>query len=453
MDIPKNFKPSYYEDKSNIGVLLRFLVRHGEKFALGIAVLFGLYFAASIRNYQPLAWHPSEMEQRAEDAESTIVSNTHTTAEGQARFFDYATRAEHFKRDVSLEPYRHLSAWRPVLHPPPSLRGNFEILTAYGLHAEPARRAGAAALGVIPPIWHRPPMPGAPYPAENTAIWVNLYGTIPHWEQGEIFNQTFDEPANPNEPWYAYYELERAEILPNEDFDWQPVIVYPGVVPTAEDSDASLDRLISLAQRQAAIREPNMLLFSDFDVEPARTYAYRIRLYLANPNYNLQETFTEEGVDTQSEFIQSDWSDFARVYMPDRTFVQLRSVVPSDQANFPRQSAPLQPVRGTFILDYFDIELGQSLPTVERAGVLRGMLLNVSREEANRIINRGKAPEEVVSVNFPDTGLRSGVCVMDLSGGRPFQKRTTREAQSSPDLSVPAGALLLLPDGSMQVMR
>jgi hypothetical protein len=54
-------------------------------------------------------------------------------------------------------------------------------------------------------------------------------------------------------------------------------------------------------------------------------------------------------------------------------------------------------------------------------------------------------------VNFPETGLRSNVCIMDFSGGRRLQKGATREAQASPDLFAPSRALLLMPDGTMQV--
>jgi hypothetical protein len=194
-----------------------------------------------------------------------------------------------------------------------------------------------------------------------------------------------------------------------------------------------------------------LLLFSDFDVEPAKTYAYRIRLHLRNPNFNLQEASVEEGVDTQSEFVRSDWSSFARVHVPDRTLVQLRSVTPTDQSDFPRQGVPLGPVRGTLVLDYFDIEQGLSLPLVEKTNVHRGMLGNMSREDANRYINRG-SPGEIIAgeiiVNYPETGLRSNVCVMDFSGGRRLQRRSTR----APDLFAPSRALLLMPDGTMQVI-
>jgi hypothetical protein len=176
-------------------------------------------------------------------------------------------------------------------------------------------------------------------------------------------------------------------------------------------------------------------------------------LYLVNPNYGLQETSVEEGVDTKNQLIRSDWSDFARVSVPDRTLVHIQSVIPTDQTDFPRQAASLllRPIRGTILLDYFDVELGQSLPPVEKTDVLRGMLCNMSKTEANRFVNRGKPPDEIVTINYPELGLRSYVCVMDFSGGRKLQKKPSREAQGSPDLSTASKALLLMPDGTMQI--
>jgi hypothetical protein len=191
-----------------------------------------------------------------------------------------------------------------------------------------------------------------------------------------------------------------------------------------------------------------MILFSDFDgVKPAATYAYRIRLYLANPNYNMQEASVEEGVDTKNPYIRSDWSPFASVYVPDRTVVLVASVtLPDSNMDFPRQSAPLRAVIGTLFLDYFDTELGQALPIVEKVRVERGMLANMTKIEANRYHSRGKSPDESVNINYPDIGLRSDVCIMDFSGGRKLQKRPT-----APDLFVPGKVLLLMPDGTMQV--
>jgi hypothetical protein len=299
--------------------------------------------------------------------------------------------------------------------------------------------------------------------ANGALIWVNLYGTIPLLAQWDIYNQVFDTLPENNRPKYLYYELEKAEMRPKEEFVWQPVIVYSDLPSESQTSqytlsyrDFSLDRLVPFEQKLEAVLGQDasrLLLFSDFNVEPAHMYAYRIRLYLVNPNFNLQQTSVEVGVDTKNELVRSEWSPFAKVYVPDRTIVQIQSVtLPDASVDFPRQTVPLREVRGTLILDYFDIDLGKSLPLVEKTSVRRGMLGNMSKKDANNFINKGKTGDEVVNVNFPDTGLRSDVCVMDFSGGRKLQKRASRESQGSPDSFVATKALLLMPDGMMQVV-
>jgi len=463
-------------DKDEGGIvksLLRFFVRHGEKFVAGALIIGAVWIAFQVKNYQPLAWQPGELERLVDITEETIRNNEITAEDKEIRVFDFAAYAEQIRKMIPLDPYRSNIEWYPVLRLAPLPRGGFEILTAQSLRAEAsrteaARRAGSTAQSAQAKQWRHPSLPEIAAGNQNIArsapaIWVNLYGTLPVWEQWEIYNQVFGNIDLANRPEYVYYEIERAEITPNEVPIWQPVVVDSVNAGSADDQstdagsvdNSQASRLIPFGQPQEALQERDLLLFSDFDVEPAKTYAYRIRLHVRNPNFNLQEASVEEGVDTHSEFVRSDWSAFARVYVPDRTLVHLRSVSLADDAFFPRQIAPLSPVRGTLLLDYFDIEQGLSLPLVEKTGVLRGMLGNMSRDEANRYINRGN-PGEIVAgemiVNFPEAGLRSSVCIMDFSGGRRLQKGATREAQASPDLFVPSRALLLIPDGTMRVI-
>jgi len=426
--------------------VLRFFVRQGEKFVLGAVVVIALLLVLQTGRYQPLSWRPGELEELANSTEETIKSNNFTVDDKEIRVFDYATYAELIRETIFPELYRGDAELRPVLRLAPQPRGGFEILAAKFLRGEPARQAGLTTQEKPAARWQRPPLPGIAagdqHPVRGAAtIWVNLYGTIPVWEQWDIYNQVFGSTDPANRPEYVYYELERTEITLKEVPVWQPVTVY-------STGEFQTGRLIPFGQQQEALQDRDLLLFSDFDVEPAKTYAYRMRLYVRNPNYNAQETSVKEGVDTTSELVRSDWSFFARVYVPGRTLVQLQSVTPTDPTDFPRQTVPLGSVRGTLVLDYFDVELGQSLPLVEKRNVLRGMLGNMTRDEANRFINRGDS--EIV-VNYPDAGLRSNVCVMDFSGGRELQKRRTREAQASPELFVPGRALLLMPDGTMQI--
>jgi len=428
--------------------VLRFFVRHGEKIAAGAFVAVAIWLAMQIQNYQPLHWKPNELKTLADNTEEIILNNE---IDVELAIFGFTEYAAQQKEPVSLTLYRTEAVWRPAMRPAPLLRGNFEVLTAQSLRGEAMRRAGWTVQENKATQWQPPARPeteGAS-PVRNTAaILINLYGTLPVWEQWDIYNQVFDNFDPANRPEYAYYELERTKITPGGGPDWQPVDVYGGEAAQAE-------RLILFSQSQEALQNQDLLLFSDFDIEPSNTYAYRIRLYMRNPNYNLQETSVASDVDTTSEFLQSDWSSFARVYVPDRTLVRLQSVNPSDEADFPRVVAPLRQASVTLLLDYFDVEQGLSLPLVEKRDVRRGMLGNMSKDEANRLTNRGNTGEIVAGaiplVNYPDAGLRSNVCVMDYSGGRRLQKRQSREAQASPDMIVPGKALLLLPDGTIQV--
>ena len=456
MKSPKNINRK--RDK-RIVALLQFLFRHGEKCAAGILIVAAVWFALQALNYQPLTWQPGDLTALSKDAEETINNNDYTIADENVMPFDYAVHAEQIRERIPFEPYQSDAVWHPAIHPAPQPRGGFEVLAAESLRGEAVRRTVLSAPEKPANQWQPPPQPETQPAIKDAVIWVNLYGMIPLWQQWDIYNQVFDHvQAEMNRPKYIYYELQKAEIKPKEELIWQPVIVYPnGEWQKNREmdtySDFLPDRLIPFgppgtAQEQYA---SHSLLFSDFDIEPAKTYAYRIRLYLVNPNYNQQEISVEAGVDTKNELVRSGWSSFAKVYVPDRTLVQIQSVTPTDYAEFPRQAAPLRPMSGTFLLDYFDIELGQSLPLVERRDIRRGMLCNLSKDEANRLYNIGKTPDEVVDVHYPDAGLRSGVCVMDLSGGRKLQKKPSREAQTSPELLIPGKALLLMPNGTMQM--
>ena len=431
--------------------VLRFLVRHGEKVVAGTLIAVAIWFALQIQNHQPLPWTSGELVNLADSTEEIIQNNVIAV---DLDIFDFAAYAEQYRETVPAVPYRSETEWFPAIRLAPLPRGSFEVLTAQSLRGEAMRRAGWRGQEGKTTQWQRPVKPETveiasdSNPVRNSsAIWINLYGTLPVWEQWNIYNQVFDNVDPANRPEYVYYELERTEIIPGKVPVWRPVNVYGGDATQA-------DRLISFGQQQEALQDRDILLFSDLDIEPAKTYAFRMRLYIRNPNYNLQETSVEPGVDTTSVLLRSDWSSVARVYVPDRTLVQLQSVTPADEADFPRLVDPLRPVSGTLFLDYFDVEQGLSLPLVEKREVRRGMLGNMSKDEANRFINRGNAGEIVagtIVVNYPDAGLRSNVCVMDYSGGRKLQKRQSREAQTSPDLFVSEKALLLMPDGAMQV--
>jgi len=458
MKLPTNPKRKKGKN-SNTALMLRFFVRHGEKIVAGVLIIGAIGIALKSLDYTTLPWTPDELVNLADNTEIIIKEGALSAVDGEVKFFDYAEHATQIREQIPSDPYRGDTEWQPVIHPPAPPRGGFVVLPVESVRAESIRRPPPANAQQGAEQWQRQTLSGVSSSTQGVPIWVNVYGTIPLNVQWDIINQIFDNPPEANRPKYVYYELERAEVKPMEELEWQPVIVYPDhpglQTPPHVDSfpDFSLDRLVPFDKQEAAQEQyaGSSLLFSDVDVQHARTYAYRMRLYLLNPNYNLQESAVEVGVDTKNEFVRSDWSAFAIVYVPNRTSVQIRSVSLPDQAVFPRQTVPLGAVRGTLILDYFDQELGLSLPAVEKTGVLRGIVCNISKSDANKYINRGNTGDDIVTTNYPEAGLRSDVCIMDFSGGRKLQKRPSREAQGSPDLFIASEALLLMPDGTMQI--
>jgi hypothetical protein len=444
------------DNRSGVARLLRFIGRHVEKFVAAAVVVAAVVFASQTGNIQHLSWQADDLEEQAENTEKTIKEGKYTATDNEnVKIFNYSLHAEQIKEWIPSEPYRHEAEWSPILHPDVSPRGSVNILTVELLRGEAIRRTGLNAPKTLSDQWLRPTLPGMLHTIPVAPIWVNLYGTIPVEKQQDIYNQVFEHVIKINTPEYVYYELEKAEIKPQEAPCWRPVIVYPGYTNSIDppqhgmDSfpDVSLDRLVPMGQQHGTLWNENLLLFSDFEVESAKSYAYRIRLYVVNPHYNMQESSVQDGVDTTNKLLRSDWSPFAKIAVPDRILVQLRSVTPTDSADFPQQISPLRAVKGTMTLNYFDIEMGRSLPPVEKADLSRGMLCNVPKNEViSHEITAG------VENNYPDDGLRSGVCVLDFSGGRKLQKRNTRESQTSPDLAIAGKALLLMPDGTMQVI-
>jgi hypothetical protein len=431
--------------------LKRFLVRHIEKIAAAAMILTAIVLALQARNYPSLTWQPDELIIPAESVEETIKNNPPGFEHHNISIFDFARLAERIKEWIPSEPYRHETVWFPILVPDRPLLGKVEILTAESLRGEAVRRSGLNTPIKLPDQWKPPPPTQTLYftPTKTSAEWVNIYGTFPVKKQSDKYNQVFDLIIETQTPEYIYYELEKAEIKPKEELEWLPVIVYPGY-SVETFCDVSSERLIPLGQ-QKTLHERDLLLFSDFEVESAKTYAYRIRLHLINPNYHVQEHTVESGVNTSSPLLCSDWSLLATVAVPDRLVVRLLSVTPTDSAVFPRQTTPLRQVKGTISLDYFDVEMGLSLPPVDKVDVLRGMMCNISKKEAIESLGN-TIVADVPPPNYPDVGLRSDVCVLDFGGGRRLPKHSSRDAQTSPDLFVPGKALLLLPDGSMQTI-
>ncbi len=198
--------------------------------------------------------------------------------------------------------------------------------------------------------------------------------------------------------------------------------------------------------------------FLDFSVQPGKTYRYRVRLGLANPNFGLLPTQVLEENLTTEPVLYSEYCDPSNlVTIP----MDSRILATNVTATADKIAEPVASVLAV----YFDM-LNGSEWYVAQERVLRGATINFKNREVvnpeleNRTATRttgttatppprrrprGAAVEEDPSKRNVD--LISDVCVLDMQGGRLLNK-VDRKA---PDLRSPSKLLVLEPSGNMVI--
>ena len=226
--------------------------------------------------------------------------------------------------------------------------------------------------------------------------------------------------------------------------------------------------------------EPNFLFrFFDFSVEIGKTYRYRVRLHLANPNYLLAPHLLEDPELSKEPFLPTAYSvPSNQVTIPLSARVLVNSTIaPSVRTPWAEPSASLYVI-------HFDMEDGSEWYN-ERAAVFRGQTANYKADgigppartamggmgaglppagiggsdsrtpqpppragAANPPRNPGGAPAPAASEN-KKSGIEyvSEVCVLDILGGTILQRT------SGPELRAPGRVVVLEPSGAMRLRK
>lgn len=207
--------------------------------------------------------------------------------------------------------------------------------------------------------------------------------------------------------------------------------------------------------------------FFDFNVEPGKRYRYRVRLYLANPNFNVEERFLDSELATLAQnlkqwkpFIVSVWSDPSEVInMPLDDSLLIAEVSKSTRVD-------AEPT-ATVTAIHWDYEKG--LEVFGEFPITRGMVVNLYGKEipANLQVGGGLrgGPGGIGGLGMqppgaPPRGGRRGarpvrqpketvdyvteMLVLDLKGGERLPGRTKK-------LTQPSSMLLFSPNGTMMV--
>lgn len=189
--------------------------------------------------------------------------------------------------------------------------------------------------------------------------------------------------------------------------------------------------------------------FFDFDVKENLTYYYRVRLFLANPNYDIDPNFVVDPTTVNKTFVVSDYSDVSNpvsLGQDSRIFVE--------QLQTPSQKGQEPLVEVASI--YFDYETATE-SVIKDQKVIRGQVANFLKQNHKPVESSAPSTMGGAEMGIMPTTKRkrkktdksgkvvdhiSDVCILDVFGG---YRLPTGEQRS------PGKLLILEPNGLVQL--
>ncbi|MDR1480032.1 MAG: hypothetical protein LBJ00_13940 [Planctomycetaceae bacterium] len=168
--------------------------------------------------------------------------------------------------------------------------------------------------------------------------------------------------------------------------------------------------------------------YLDYSVMPGKTYRYRVKLWLANPNYGLNESDVVDFSLASDKYLTSEVSKTSnKVTIPPDSRILSRSVLP------PSRSAPWSEPSANILAIYFDMADGSEWVWGAGERVYRGSTLNIKNA-----VTQDPSALDKAEVTNPRTPPRSmptpagttdpklqpqrrdvitNACIMDIYGG------------------------------------
>ncbi len=198
-------------------------------------------------------------------------------------------------------------------------------------------------------------------------------------------------------------------------------------------------------------REPDYLLFRFFDysVEPGKSYRYRVRLLLANPNFDLDPKFLERPELARQRWIEKDrWSEPSPVITAPRdTFVLAGDVHPLlRETDEPSGSVAVIKWRnetGEEVQRDFRVTRGQLLDYPETE--IREPRRPRREDDGGRDVLRGGRPKEPEMEEPDKVDFVTDMLALDLIGGRRLPGRDR-------SMTEPGRILVMDYDGTLRVL-
>lgn len=196
---------------------------------------------------------------------------------------------------------------------------------------------------------------------------------------------------------------------------------------------------------QAAVAVDYYLFrYFDFDVEPDKTYQYRVKLILANPNYGVKEEFVEDPATVTKRYVETE---FSKASNPVSLGADSRVFAQGVEA----ATRPGQEPRITLSSVYFDAD-SASESIVQNLSMKRGQVANFYKQTHNPVQVSGGMTSDMYGMQGMTGGKGantsksvdhvSDITIVDALGG---------VKTSSDGLNSPGKVMILEPNGILQV--
>ena len=258
-------------------------------------------------------------------------------------------------------------------------------------------------------------------------------------------------------------DIDERTILNNRPFTPTTATGTEAFQPRGETEDEMQMQMLTVTDY--------LFRFFDFSVETGKTYRYRVRLYLANPNGSLGASLLEDETLSKEPYLVTEFS-----VPSNQVTIPLGARILASGTFAPSVRTPWAEPAASLYAIHFEMKDGSEW-YIERERVFRGQTVNYGNAE---VVPFEKPPQAAamdgselgqpppgpprggprprggpLSTPAPAVGdkmtvnLVSEVCVLDVLGGSILPKT----AGNIPDMRSPGKVIVLEPSGAMRVRK
>jgi hypothetical protein len=168
------------------------------------------------------------------------------------------------------------------------------------------------------------------------------------------------------------------------------------------------------------IPEYKLFRFFDFNVEPGKSYIYRVQLVLNNPNYQVPASQLIDAQQTQKETLETSIKvapSSSIIYVPTDTQILVDSVKPKAGYDYTGKVLLLKWMKTTGQEAYKDFR--------DNTNLERGQLLNFNNEKLTPVQESSSGPHEPQAQTQDPTNLTTDATLLDMGGGKKLKGRDT----------------------------